>query len=743
MSADIDHRDDQDLTALHHAVLRGFEDVVELLLNRGADVNAPSTTAGLPLCLAVLKDRSHIVRLLLDKFRAAVNLADPELGTPLHCAGFTGNRDIAEFLIQHGAEPELANRVELPKLLPYQDISTGKLVARGPWSRNYNWKKVTPLMIAVLAANLETAELLLGSDGDRSPSSFEIDGFERSCFHSIHAAARWGSSEMMTLTMAHTADVNLVDSDCTTALMGATVKGKPAYVRQLLHAGASRDACNSDGDSALILAGRFGFGDCLKELIDAGADLDLLGRYKMTAIMCASSEGYDGCVEQLAKAGASLNFHDKDGDTALILASFYGFDDCVKRLINAGASLDLGNSAGRTALIQASSEGRDDCVGRLIQAGASLDMFDTDGKTALIRASSNGRDGCVRQLIKAGASLEIHDRIGDTALIKASIRGQGDCVKHLIEAGTSVDQCNKRGFTALIYASLKGKQDCVDHLLGAGASLAAKTKLYGSTALHEAVMRGQEECAQILCVHGADVKARRSTGATPLYCAASNDRLGCAQILLKHRADPNLAEEDGWTPLMLAAAVAKPQSAAIVEVLLHAGADATAQTHEGDTALHMAARWNQNQTQIARLLLNAGASMVVVNSNNERPLDKAKPDSAVHAFLLSWGKGHNEMLETGPGIWKLRSRPAIDDTQKSHANDEMERVQRTEIAKRTRAGQEPRIEQETQRVRTQRQETQGREMHEERNAQKVQAMRKGWVRTSRRNLFKLRDISFF
>jgi cytohesin len=703
MGVDIDWRDEQDLTALHHAVLSGFEDVVELLLDRGADVNAPSTTAGLPLCLAVLKDRSHILRLLLDKFRAAVNLADPELGTPFHCAGFTGNCDIAEILLQHGAEPDPVNRVDLLKLLPYRDtVSSDKLAARGPWSRDYTWTKITPLVIAVFATNLDLAKLLLRLDNDKSLSTFAVNDSERSGFHFLHAAARWGSSEMVALTILHTKDVNVADSNGTTALKGATLKNKPDSVKQLLRANAAGDPCDSKGNTALIIAGHFGLDGCLKELIDDQVSLDLFDYdKKRTALMCASSQGHVSCVRQLAKAGASLGHHDKYGETALICASRHGFDKCVKELIDAGASLDLTGLNRETALIRASAEGHDDCVRRLIKAGASIDVCTTDGRTALMRASAAGHHNCVRRLIKADASIDIRDESGNTALTKAAALGHSDCVKQLIEAGASVGWSNDKDSTALIFASMNGNQDCVEQLLRAGASVAAKTKQHKSTALHEAAIRGHTKCAQMLHDHGADINARRSSGSTALYCAASHNQLECVQWLLKHQADPDLTAARGWTPLMAAVDAKGSLSAAIVEALLQAGANVATRTPSArNTALHVAAR--RDKAQIAKMLLDAGASAAVVNKYNEKPLDEAKPDTAVHALLQAWDKDHSEEPGTGPEMQKTQVGSETEGARKTkneHGTKSAQKkknVHETESAQKTQASPQTQKTQKTQ-----------------------------------------------
>lgn len=70
----LDWSDNDGLTALHHACLSGFEDVVKILLDAGADVNAQSLDLGTPLCLAALRGRENVTRLLLD-YHADVNKA--------------------------------------------------------------------------------------------------------------------------------------------------------------------------------------------------------------------------------------------------------------------------------------------------------------------------------------------------------------------------------------------------------------------------------------------------------------------------------------------------------------------------------------------------------------------------------------------------------------------------------------------------------------------------------------------
>ena len=65
LGVDIDFSDNDGYMALHHAVLSGFEDCVQKLINWGSDVNA-MTLHGVPLNLAAQKQREHIVSILVS-----------------------------------------------------------------------------------------------------------------------------------------------------------------------------------------------------------------------------------------------------------------------------------------------------------------------------------------------------------------------------------------------------------------------------------------------------------------------------------------------------------------------------------------------------------------------------------------------------------------------------------------------------------------------------------------------------
>lgn len=87
--------------ALHYAIQGGHAEAVELLIMRGADVNAKSTW-GTPLHLAASAGHADIAVLLLER-GADTNARRLSL-TPLHIAAIVGKTEVVRVLLDHGAD---------------------------------------------------------------------------------------------------------------------------------------------------------------------------------------------------------------------------------------------------------------------------------------------------------------------------------------------------------------------------------------------------------------------------------------------------------------------------------------------------------------------------------------------------------------------------------------------------------------------------------------------------------------
>ena len=136
----------------------------------------------------------------------------------------------------------------------------------------------------------------------------------------------------------------------------------------------------------------------------------------------------------------------------------------------------------------------------------------------------------------------------------------------------------------------------------------------GNTALHWAAYRGDIEMTRVLIQARANVKPRtRLAGMTPLHLAASSGNAAIIDLLVKAGADPDAANDNGTTALMLAAASGKPEA---VQTLLDRGANPNARDFtNGQTAVMFAAALDRGPA--IALLAARGADLTVATKVSE------------------------------------------------------------------------------------------------------------------------------
>lgn len=109
--ADINQGNDIGYTPLMAAAREGFVDMVKLLIDHGANVNAATTNLGdTALTLAITySPPNEIVDLLIQR-RANVNHVTLTGSSPLTQAAWTGNAHAVRLLLERGADPKFTNK---------------------------------------------------------------------------------------------------------------------------------------------------------------------------------------------------------------------------------------------------------------------------------------------------------------------------------------------------------------------------------------------------------------------------------------------------------------------------------------------------------------------------------------------------------------------------------------------------------------------------------------------------------
>jgi uncharacterized protein len=153
-----------------------------------------------------------------------------------------------------------------------------------------------------------------------------------------------------------------------TALMAATVMGRPEIVKALLSKGVDLNAEDRVDMTALSYAVWKQDAELASALLRAGAKPN--GGKEPNAIMLAVMAGNEDIVKAMIEAGGDVNARYSNGYDLLMLATYNHLTNTLKLLIDKGADVNGSSAEGKTALKIATEKGLADIADILKQHGA-------------------------------------------------------------------------------------------------------------------------------------------------------------------------------------------------------------------------------------------------------------------------------------------------------------------------------------------------------------------------------------
>lgn len=207
------------------AVAKGHVDIVQHLIDKGANINAQNTSNRTPLQEAIMGSHHSIVQLLLSS-GASVETTDDELWTPLHQA-CDNNSPFISTLLDKGCNIEART-------------SNATI-----WTGGNRFRVATPLFLAASNGNEAACKTLLARGAD--PRCRNAMGEMP-----IHVACWRGYPSVVRLMLD--AGIDIEEKDLThdeTPLLHAAGNRQLLVLKLLLERGADMDAVNPYGRNAL------------------------------------------------------------------------------------------------------------------------------------------------------------------------------------------------------------------------------------------------------------------------------------------------------------------------------------------------------------------------------------------------------------------------------------------------------------------------------------------------------------
>uniref|UniRef100_A0A4X2KS60 Ankyrin repeat and KH domain containing 1 n=1 Tax=Vombatus ursinus TaxID=29139 RepID=A0A4X2KS60_VOMUR len=116
--ANVEHRAKTGLTPLMEAASGGYAEVGRVLLDKGADVNAPPVPSSRDTALTIAADKGHykFCELLINR-GAHIDVRNKKGNTPLWLAANGGHFDVVQLLVQAGADVDAADNRKITPLM--------------------------------------------------------------------------------------------------------------------------------------------------------------------------------------------------------------------------------------------------------------------------------------------------------------------------------------------------------------------------------------------------------------------------------------------------------------------------------------------------------------------------------------------------------------------------------------------------------------------------------------------------
>jgi ankyrin repeat protein len=464
-------------TALHAAASRGHLGIVQILLDRDADIDATSPDHGTALYAAVANQHHKITELLLER-DAKVNLIGGAALRPLNVGALVGNLDAVRELIDHDADidpdEEYWYGSALGGAARNGHVDMVEFLISSGWSPTRTMKTYGSFLTAAATyKHLAVVEILLEKE-ERTPV-LEL---------ALQAAAQRGYVSIVEAILDKKTTLRLGKVFSKAAYYGRTEVLKVLFKRD--ENGEIRDD-KQLRDNALYQATDNEHEETVKMLLEYGADPNAEGPTYGFALTASAYDGTTGIMQALLAKGADVNKRGGEYGTALQAAAFRGDSENVELLLNHGAVLNTDPIGYYGNELQAAVfTGDETTIKLLIDRGANVNAFGGHYSYAIIAAVQQGYSDATKVLLENNADVNVRggrDNFPVISLAASTLRKED--LKLILDRGADINATCDLETAALLNCAATGDDDGLEFLLEHGADVHMISPSRGS-ALHVA-----------------------------------------------------------------------------------------------------------------------------------------------------------------------------------------------------------------------------------------------------------------
>ena len=589
----LDRADEEGWALIHHLVVAGNVEFLEIILSHGADIDKKVVVDKVERTPLELATKQEVAEMLLAR-RATFNKKQP---TPL----------IAE-LLKTGSEWPTTGKCFAPTELHEAAITGNCDVIRkfaGKTVDIVDGAKMTPLFYAISGKQMAVVQALLEKKADPNYNTGLSTGF-------LFAAVKGGAEYLK--AMAARAQPKLTEVD-------------------------------SEGRDLLLCSIKSMNPECVEYVVSLGLKIE--GTLPQIVSMLEHEENdYNAgkIITALLKAGLPANVPAESGKSLLMVTIESNRFAMASALLSGGALEDLSSQEVAYCLLDAVM-GEKPIVQDLLKAGADPETTMHGGRPLIHHTANHKSNETRKELVDFKPELvKAVDTMDNTLLHCAALVGNALTIGDAINVyNMSVDAKNLAGNTALMVLMSREADDfqqLFELLVGAGADIRTRNKRMqnilhicaesqNATALKflfDQYLTEEQQCALL--------DERDNNEMTPLEVVSRRNEMECTKILSSKRQlpifdspltleaidnhfksgfSPNVFNKQGDSLLLHAMksmyATDKDLTYRIVSQLLEMNADPSEPDAEGLGPLHHAIKLGS--VELSKLLVEKGANFIV------------------------------------------------------------------------------------------------------------------------------------